>query len=84
MSCGSVLRYTSLCSGNLTSPFLRPDKGTDFKQVLNFLVVICLFNYSTSSLIKSYNNSTNSNSNKKAKNKLNNKLVQKKQKIDSA
>jgi len=59
-------------------------KGIDFKQVLKFLVIICLFNYSTSSLLKRHNSSTDSNSNKKAKSKLDDRLVQKKRKIDNA
>jgi hypothetical protein len=58
-------------------------KRTDFRQVLNFLVVSCLSNYFISSLLKSHNSSINSNSNKKAKSKLNSRLTQKKQKIDN-
>ena len=52
-------------------------------QVLNFLVVIYLSNYSTGSLLESHNRSTDSDSDREAKSKFNDRLVQKKRKIDN-
>jgi hypothetical protein len=54
-----------------------------FQASPQLLVVICLSNYSTSSLLESHDSSTNSNSDREASSKLDNKLVQKKQKIDN-
>jgi hypothetical protein len=59
-------------------------RRTDFKQVLNFLVVICLFNYSTSSLLESRDSSIDSNSNREAKSELDDRTAQKKRRIDNA
>jgi hypothetical protein len=47
------------------------------------LVLICLSNYSTGSLLESYNSNTDSNSNREAESKVDDRLVQKKQKIDN-